>query len=105
MLCYGKPLDGIINPHAAIVFQTFALYPWLTVEQNVAVGLMAKRLSRSEKQVAIERMIELIGLSHYHRSYPRELSGGMRQRWVSLSRSSQDPKCFASTKPLALSMF
>lgn len=60
VLCYGKPLDGIINPHASIVFQTFALYPWLTVEQNVAVGLMAKRLSRSEKQVAIDKMIELI---------------------------------------------
>ena len=86
MLCYGKPLDGTINPHASIVFQTFALYPWLTVEQNVAVGLMAKRLSRSEKQVAIDKVIELIGLSRYHRSYPRELSGGMRQR-VGLARA------------------
>ena len=45
VLCYGKPLDGTINSHASVVFQTFALYPWLTVEQNVAVGLMAKRLA------------------------------------------------------------
>ena len=60
--CYGEPLDGI-NPHASIVFQTFALYPWLTVEQNVAVGLMSKRISRAEKAEAVDRAIELIGLS------------------------------------------
>ena len=50
---YGKNLDGI-NKYAAIVFQTFALYPWLTVEQNVAVGLMAKSLTRSEREHAVE---------------------------------------------------
>src|SRR5438105_13345791 len=43
---YGKTLEGI-NEYASIVFQTFALYPWLTVQQNVAVGLMAKSLTRS----------------------------------------------------------
>src|SRR5579864_4797821 len=48
VLAYGKPLEGI-NPYASIVFQTFALYPWLTVEQNVAVGLMSKLVTRAEK--------------------------------------------------------
>src|ERR1700716_672952 len=85
VLCYGKPLEGI-NPFASIVFQTFALYPWLTVEQNVAVGLMAKRMTREEKSEAVEHAIELIGLHNYHTAYPRELSGGMRQR-VGIARA------------------
>jgi len=85
VLCYGRPLEGI-NPYASIVFQTFALYPWLTVEQNVEVGLMAKRLTRTEKAEAIEKAIDLIGLNNYHSAFPREISGGMRQR-VGIARA------------------
>jgi NitT/TauT family transport system ATP-binding protein len=82
---YGKTLEGI-NEYASIVFQTFALYPWLTVEQNIAVGLMAKSLTRSEKEAAVEKAIDLIGLNNYHEAYPREISGGMRQR-VGIARA------------------
>src|ERR1700737_3368659 len=85
VLAYGKVLEGI-NPYASIVFQTFALYPWLTVEQNVAVGLMSKPLTRAEKEAAVEKAIELIGLNNYHDAYPREISGGMRQR-VGIARA------------------
>ncbi|MGA2052823.1 MAG: nitrate/sulfonate/bicarbonate ABC transporter ATP-binding protein [Opitutales bacterium] len=85
VLSYGQPLGGI-NPHASIVFQTFALYPWLTVEQNVAVGLTSKRLSTSQKCTAIENALELIGLLNFRSAYPRELSGGMRQR-VGMARA------------------
>jgi NitT/TauT family transport system ATP-binding protein len=85
VLSYGKPLEGI-NPHASIVFQTFALYPWLTVEQNVDVGLMAKRMTRAEKNEAVEKAIDLIGLNNYHSAFPREISGGMRQR-VGIARA------------------
>jgi len=85
VLAYGKPLEGI-NPFASIVFQTFALYPWLTVEQNVGVGLMSKVLTRAEKEEAVEKAIDLIGLDNYHDAYPREISGGMRQR-VGIARA------------------
>jgi NitT/TauT family transport system ATP-binding protein len=85
VLGYGKPLEGI-NPNASIVFQTFALYPWLTVEQNVAVGLMSKLMTREEKEAAVDKAIDLIGLDNYHDAYPREISGGMRQR-VGIARA------------------
>ena len=81
----GKTLDGV-NPDASVVFQTFALYPWLTVEQNVAVGLMAHNVPRTERDAAVNHAIELIGLGNYHAAYPRELSGGMRQR-VGIARA------------------
>ncbi len=81
----GQPLHGV-NDEASVVFQTFALYPWLTVEQNVAVGLMARQLSRAERDAAVDRAIELIGLGNYHKAFPRELSGGMRQR-VGIARA------------------
>jgi NitT/TauT family transport system ATP-binding protein len=84
-LANGKVLAGI-NPDASVVFQTFALYPWLTVERNVAVGLMSRQMSRAERDVAVERAIDLIGLGNYHTAYPRELSGGMRQR-VGIARA------------------
>ncbi|HEY8100326.1 MAG TPA: nitrate/sulfonate/bicarbonate ABC transporter ATP-binding protein [Burkholderiaceae bacterium] len=85
VLSNEKPLHGV-NPSASIVFQTFALYPWLTVEQNVAVGLMSRQVSRTERDAAVDRAIDLIGLGNYHAAYPRELSGGMRQR-VGLARA------------------
>jgi NitT/TauT family transport system ATP-binding protein len=86
VIAYEKVLNGI-NPDAAIVFQTFALYPWLTVEENVGVGLMSKKvLTRAEKEAAVEKAIDLIGLNNYHDAYPREISGGMRQR-VGIARA------------------
>ena len=84
-LANGKMLKGV-NPDASVVFQTFALYPWLTVEQNVAVGLMSRHVSRAERDAAVDRAIDLIGLGNYHAAYPRELSGGMRQR-VGIARA------------------
>src|SRR5262249_34987492 len=64
----------------SIVFQTFALYPWLTVQQNVEVGLIRRGLDSRQGDDEIERALALIGLSGYENAYPKQLSGGMRQR-------------------------
>jgi NitT/TauT family transport system ATP-binding protein len=83
--CRGRPFVGV-HPEASMVFQTFALFPWLTVEQNIGVALLSRNLSRSKRKEAVHAAIELIGLSHYHTAYPRELSCGMRQR-VAIGRA------------------
>jgi NitT/TauT family transport system ATP-binding protein len=79
VLRHGEPFSGV-NPSVSIVFQSFALYPWLTVYENVQVGLINKKYSEKQEQEEIEKVLELIGLSGYENAYPKELSGGMRQR-------------------------
>ena len=79
VLVHGQPLGGP-NPQVAIVFQSFALYPWLTVLQNVELGLLAKDLPRAERRRRSLAAIDLIGLDGFEDAYPRELSGGMKQR-------------------------
>jgi NitT/TauT family transport system ATP-binding protein len=79
VLVHGEPLRGP-NPRAAMVFQSFALYPWLTVLENVELGLLAKNLPRAERRRRALAAIDLIGLDGFEDAYPKELSGGMRQR-------------------------
>jgi NitT/TauT family transport system ATP-binding protein len=75
----GQPIFG---PAAgiAMVFQSFALFPWLTVFENVALGLEAQRMPKAEIRKRSLAAIDLIGLDGFESAYPRELSGGMRQR-------------------------
>lgn len=75
----GAPLAGP-SEGIAVVFQTFALYPWLTVLQNVELGLDALGLASAEVQRRAGAAIDLIGLDGFQSAFPRELSGGMRQR-------------------------
>jgi NitT/TauT family transport system ATP-binding protein len=79
VLYCGQPL---VEPAAgiAVVFQSFALFPWLTVEENVEAGLDAIGPARAEAHRRTQSAIELIGLDGFQSAYPRELSGGMRQR-------------------------
>jgi NitT/TauT family transport system ATP-binding protein len=75
----GQPIEGPA-PGISMVFQSFALFPWLTVLENVELGLEALRLPDAEIRQRALAAIDLIGLDGYESAYPRELSGGMRQR-------------------------
>jgi NitT/TauT family transport system ATP-binding protein len=85
VLYRGMPLKGL-NPGVAMVFQSFALLPWMTVSQNVQVVLRAARLSPAEIRARAENAIRLVGLAGSEEAYPRELSGGMKQR-VGMARA------------------
>jgi len=80
-----KQVDTVC-PQMAMVFQSFALYPWLTVAQNVAFGLEALGWASERIGAQVERYISVTGLEGFQEAYPRELSGGMRQR-VGLARA------------------
>src|SRR5580698_6343951 len=75
------PPEGI-----AMVFQSFALFPWLTVQENVELGLEARGVPRAEREKRADDALDLIGLGGFASAYPKELSGGMRQR-VGLARA------------------
>ena len=82
---HGAPLGGI-HPGAAVVFQNFALFPWLTVEENVRVGLNGRPLPVVEARDRVASAIEQVGLAGVERAFPKELSGGMKQR-VGIARA------------------
>lgn len=91
-----KPTDGRVlvedeqlygaNPYVSMVFQSFGLLPWLTVFENIELGLESFELPRKEARSRVKRVIDLVGLEGFEEAYPKELSGGMKQR-VGLARA------------------
>jgi len=100
VLYHNRPLVGL-NPGVAIVFQNFALYPWLTVLENVELGLKAKGELPEPRQQKALRMIDIIGLDGFENAYPKELSGGMRQR-VGFARAlAVEPELLCMDEPFS----
>ena len=73
---HGRPLDGYV-PNVAIVFQSFALFPWLTVLENVEAPLRAAAIGAVERRKRALKMLDTVGLDGFETAYPKELSGGM----------------------------
>ena len=100
VLYKGELLQGV-NPHATIVFQTFALYPWLTVQQNVEVALKARSVPEAERRQAAVRLLDKVGLDGFEGAYPRELSGGMRQKCGFARAMAVEPELFCLDEPFS----
>src|SRR5512136_1914044 len=100
VLYRGEPLHGV-NPHAVIVFQTFALFPWLTVQENVEVALKARGVPPRLRATRSVDLLDRVGLDGFETAYPRELSGGMRQKVGFARAMAVEPELLCLDEPFS----
>lgn len=100
ILCRGVDQHGL-NPSAALVFQNFALFPWLSVQQNILLGLENVPIDDTEREDRVRRVIDTVGLEGFEEAFPKELSGGMKQR-VGLARAlAVQPEILCMDEPFS----
>ena len=96
----GEPLLGV-NPHASIVFQSFALFPWLTVLENVNLALKVKGVEEPNRSKIATDLLDRVGLDGFESAYPRELSGGMRQKVGFARAMAVEPELLCLDEPFS----
>src|SRR5258708_2753240 len=100
MLYRGQPLKGV-NPHTTIVFQAFALYPWLSVQENVEAALEPLGVPKQDRADRSIRLLDRVGLHGFESAYPRELSGGMRQKVGFARAMAVEPELLCLDEPFS----
>jgi len=100
VLYRDQPVEGV-NPYASIVFQTFALFPWLTVLENVELALKARGVPANIRTPRALDLIDRVGLDGFESAYPRELSGGMRQKVGFARAMAVEPELLCLDEPFS----
>lgn len=87
------------GPDRGMVFQTYTLFPWMSVEENIRFGLKIKKMPKDEQKEIVDRYLDIIGLTKFAKAYPKELSGGMKQR-VAIARAlANQPEVLLMDEP------
>ncbi len=100
VLYRGSQLEGV-NPHATIVFQTFALFPWLTVFENVDLALKVRDVPEKLRAGRAIDLLDRVGMDGFETAYPRELSGGMRQKVGFARAMAVEPELLCLDEPFS----
>lgn len=98
VLMDGEPMLGP-GSDRGMIFQSYSLFPWLTVAENVAFGLRLKNMPKQQRKEKVEYYLNVVGLSQFARAYPKQLSGGMKQR-VAIARAlANEPEVLLMDEP------
>jgi ABC-type nitrate/sulfonate/bicarbonate transport system ATPase subunit len=100
VLLDGLPIERP-GPDRGVVFQDYALFPWLNIQQNVEYGLREKGLDKAARRASAQRFLAMVGLTGFERRFPHELSGGMRQRVALIRVLAIDPEILLMDEPFA----